>query len=377
MSIQNTPENDTGTDRTGTTEALPGTLWDPAARKFVNGTLWATIKKIPIAGDMLEILGEVFEGLADQEREFRHKRLVEYILGVAAIHRADLDIQDDDLLVAIRRVIQDDEAGKARYYARLTVMMVESNVELEEKIHFLNMLSALACSQIAYAREFYIRDTIPLCGYPDCDSAVRELISQGNGRNLRARSNLVSWGLLQEEQLPAGLDSASGIVYKRTEDLDKLITFLFSENDRQPDVIDKTQKEAFDVIIVDHLKSTDDLYLTHLSSRLESAGLTVDVVERVSDHHLQKTARLYVWNNKLIKSSASGPEKDNIVIRILNAPPLVGGPSPRDTGNGSFSLTSDAFYNAGNHKHRRSGSTMELVSLLDAVADNLISALTQ
>ncbi|WP_413536291.1 hypothetical protein [Rahnella inusitata] len=374
MSSQNTQENDTGTD---TTAELLGIIRDPAARKFVSSTLWATIKKIPVAGDMLEILGEVFIGLADQERAFRHQRLVDYILGVAAIRRADLDIQDEDLLVAIRRVIQDDEAGKARYYARLTVLMVESNVELEEKLHFLNMLSELACSQIAYAREFYIRDTIPLCGYPDCDSAVRELISQGNGRNLRARSNLVSWGLLQEEQLPAGLDGASGIVYKRTEDLGKLITFLFSENDRQPNAIDKTRKAAFDVIIVNHLKSTDDLYLTHLSSRLESAGLTVDVVDRVSDHQLQKTARRYVWNNKLSKPSASGPEKESIEIRILNAPPLVGGPSSRDTGSGSFRLTSGAFNNARNHSHLGSGSTTELLSLLDAVADSLIIALGQ
>lgn len=344
---------------------------DPDLRKTISRTTWAIIKKVPIAGDFLEVLSETVAGLADQERAFRQQRLVDYIRGVAQIRRDHLDIQDEDLLIAIRRVIDDDEAGKAEYYARLTVNMVEKNVKQAEKLHFLTMLSELTCSQINYALEFYIRDTIPLCGYPDIDSAVSELVNKNDGRSLRARSILVSWGILHEVQIAAGLDGASGVVYRRTEDLDKLVGFLFHEMDRQPNTIDKVQKLAFDVIIVDCMKSTENLYCTYLHKRLEEAGLRVDIVERVSDHQLQKIAKRYVWNNKLVEMS--GGHKEYIQIVTLDTPPSVGGPQSESLRK--FELEIDKFNSNFSRGSNMSKSKAELMKILDKVAVSLMESL--
>ncbi|KFX06206.1 hypothetical protein KP22_10190 [Pectobacterium betavasculorum] len=377
MSDQNSLDKKTGKGSSflaRASEELLAIKNDRALSKVASRTFWAAVKKIPVAGDLLEILGEALAGLADRERDFRQRRLEDYICGLIEINRKDLDIQDDDLLVAIRRVIQDDEVGKAEYYARLTVRMVESEVDMRDKLHFLSMLSELTCSQIEYALAFYIRDTVPLCGYPDCASAVNEWVSQSDGRSLRARSNLVSWGLLQEEQLVAGLDGASGIAYRRTEDLERMITFLFEETDRQPNVIGKQTKAAFDVIIIDHMKSTDDLYLEHLRLKLEKAQLSVDIASRTSDHQVQKIARLYVWNN-LLKDNSPGINKEFVQIKILDAPPSVG--MPRSDSLRTFKLELEQFNNNENPNRQCAGSTAELIKVLDMVADRLITLLRQ
>ncbi|MER0498966.1 hypothetical protein ABR855_13030 [Aeromonas hydrophila] len=362
-------DNDTSAEKSfikQTGEDFFAIINDPGFKKTISRTTWAIIKKFPIAGDLLEVLSETVAGLADQERVFRQQRLVDYIRGVAQIRRDHLDIQDEDLLIAIRRVIDDDEAGKAEYYARLTVNMVENNVKQAEKLHFLTMLSELTCSQINYALEFYIRDTIPLCGYSDIDSAVGELVNKNDGRSLRARSILVSWGILHEVQ-----DGASGVIYKRTEDLNKLVGFLFHEMDRQPNAIGKDQKLAFDVIIVDCMKSTENLYCTYLHKRLEEAGLRVDIVERVSDHQLQKIAKRYVWNNKLVEMS--GGHKEYIQIVTLDTPPSVG--SPQSESLRQFKLEIDKFNSNFSRGSNMSKSKAELMKILDKVAVSLMESL--
>ncbi|MFL9691652.1 MULTISPECIES: hypothetical protein [Aeromonas] len=362
-------DNDTSAEKSfikQTGEDFFAIINDPGFKKTISRTTWAIIKKFPIAGDLLEVLSETVAGLADQERVFRQQRLVDYIRGVAQIRRDHLDIQDEDLLIAIRRVIDDDEAGKAEYYARLTVNMVENNVKQAEKLHFLTMLSELTCSQINYALEFYIRDTIPLCGYSDIDSAVGELVNKNDGRSLRARSILVSWGILHEVQ-----DGASGVIYKRTEDLNKLVSFLFHEMDRQPNAIGKDQKLAFDVIIVDCMKSTENLYCTYLHKRLEEAGLRVDIVERVSDHQLQKIAKRYVWNNKLVEMS--GGHKEYIQIVTLDTPPSVG--SPQSESLRQFRLEIDKFNSNFSRGSNISKSKAELMKILDKVAVSLMESL--
>lgn len=368
-------DNDTSAESSfikQTEEEFFAIIKDHGLKKTISRTVWAIIKKVPIAGDLVEVLSETVSGLADQERAFRQQRLVDYIRGVAQIRRDHLDIHNEDLLIAIRRVIDDDETGKAEYYARLTVSMVENNVKQAEKLHFLTMLSELTCSQINYALEFYIRDRIPLCGYPDISSAVSELVNKNDGRSLRARSILVSWGILHEVQMVAGLDGASGVVYRRTEDLDKLVGFLFHEMDRQPNAIGKAQKLAFDVIIVDCMKSTDDLYCTYLRQRLEDMRLRVDVVARVSEHQLQKTAERYVWNNELTEESG-GLSKNYIQIKTLDTPPSVGG--ARSKSLGEFKLEKEKFNSNFSYGNKMFKSKTELVNILDKVAENLIVSL--
>lgn len=58
----------------------------------------------------------------------------------------------------------------------------------------MRLVSALTLHQIDYARELYIRKTIPLQGYDTEEVTERELTGRTDGMSRQALNTLLNWG---------------------------------------------------------------------------------------------------------------------------------------------------------------------------------------
>lgn len=335
----------------------------------ISKALWVALKKLPLVGDTLDILEPLFQGVATMEKRQRRQRINDYVLGVARIKRADIDITNEDLLAVLKKLLQDDETAKTEYYVRLTVSLAESSLDKEMKIYFLRMVSELTCAQILYAREFVIRKTIPLCGFLTTDEAERELTSRDSGMALRGLNTLKNWGLLKEIQEPPKAKMSVGPLYDITDDLKTLMCFLFHPTDLKAEAINQKAKSESDIIIIKHYHSFDDLYVKYLQSALSKADLTVSVVERNDNYRKEKTARCYICNNVLVKGA---PEKEYINIFVLQEPDPNDSPINISPPDRSFSIEKAVFMGEGNAEKK---VRLLLCNKLEQVAEYVVKLL--
>ena len=112
----------------------------------------------------------------------RFNRIRDYLLGLSDYTREQMDgdLSSGELLAILRRLQEDDEAGKTHFYVRLTVSLAECNLDANQRMHFLRMLSALTLFQIQYARELFIRKTVPLRGYSSLEQTERALTGRSD-----------------------------------------------------------------------------------------------------------------------------------------------------------------------------------------------------
>lgn len=249
------------------------------------------------------------------ENEQRQERLAAFISGIAKDNPEIPDIPPEDFLAVVRKLLQDDEDTKVWLYVRLCVMLAKSNLDRDTRLYFLRMTSELTMAQILFARELYLRHGTPLKGFRSKDKAKSELTGAENGMTLRALSTLSNWGLIKARNVVA--DSAG---YDLTGDLHQLMELLFSPQDLTAEAIGFEAKDTSDVIIVNHIKSVNDLLLIHFRQVLEKSGLTVEVVERNDNFLEMKHARCYITNRYYSAESSDRQMKEFVAMYVLRHP---------------------------------------------------------
>lgn len=293
------------------------------------------IKNTPVIGKPWEVSSKVLKRLDDIEKNEQAERINHYILGLSKLSREQMDgdLGSADLLAILRRLLEDDEAGKTRFYVRLTVSLAESKLDAGQRIHFVRLVSALTLHQIDYARELYIRKTIPLQGYDTEEVTERELTGRTDGMSRQALNTLLNWGLLTERENKLTWDKKESSSYRLNEDFRLLVAFLFDERDRQPVNINKQPKKTYDVILVRNLPSVNNLYELYIKEKLEAQGIQTGIVERteiveeqviVGAHMLDTWAPYYLHTQILRISSNQLNDKEytQVVITRNGSEPL-------------------------------------------------------
>ena len=293
------------------------------------------IKNTPVIGKPWEVSSKVLKRLDDIEKNEQAERINHYILGLSKLSREQMDgdLGSADLLAILRRLLEDDEAGKTRFYVRLTVSLAESKLDAGQRIHFVRLVSALTLHQIDYARELYIRKTIPLQGYDTEEMTERELTGRTDGMSRQALNTLLNWGLLMERENKLTWDKKESSSYRLNEDFRLLVAFLFDERDRQPVNINKQPKKTYDVILVRNLPSVNNLYESYIKEKLEAQGIQTGIVERtgiveeqviVGAHMLDTWAPYYLHTQILRISSNQLNDKEytQVVITRNGSEPL-------------------------------------------------------
>ena len=313
------PDDNPAAGKAGTSAILSGLLAElkaETARVLRNEAvreLGATVlQKIPVYGDYLEVMQKVRNTVTALETDRRCQRLEAYMLGLSACYEEELSLQSEDFHAVLRRLLQDDESDKTALYTRLTISLSRSDMPRDNRLHFIRLVSELSRSQTEFARAFYLRQTVPLKGYLSTEEAVRELTDREEGMTQRAISALVSRGLLREQR-------NATLLYEGTDDLGTLMELVYSAEERLPQATGNAAKDTPDVIIIRHIRSAEDLYIVHLSAAMRARGLSVEVVERNSDHRKMKQARCYIFNNRSTVHDR-GREQKYINVYVLQHP---------------------------------------------------------
>ncbi|QJT82324.1 hypothetical protein [Kosakonia sp. MUSA4] len=278
------------------------------------------LKQAPVVGTIFESGVKLIRLLADVEQEACQERIEQYIQGILKATRGEMD--DDltrmrnNMLAIMRKMLQDDDATKTRFYVRLTVSLAESELDHDTRLHFIRMVSALTHYQIRYAREFVLRTTKHLCGYVSQEEAELALTTRDDGQSLQALNTLISWGLLKtvRETPVAGPPPPSR--FESTADMETLLRFMYDEDDMLPENIDCTAKTHVDVLITPDLCAMNHLYATFLPKLLEEKGLTVYVAGKAEEFRTTHTARRYIR----LQASNDNDRKEFINIYILRLP---------------------------------------------------------
>ncbi|OMP91103.1 hypothetical protein [Raoultella terrigena] len=331
------------------------------------------IKNTPVIGKPWEVSSKVLKRLDDIEKNEQAERINHYILGLSKLSREQMDgdLSSADLLAILRRLLEDDEAGKTRFYVRLTVSLAESKLDAGQRIHFVRLVSALTLHQIDYARELYIRKTIPLQGYNTEEMTERALTGRTDGMSRQALNTLLNWGLLTERENKLTWDKKESSSYRLNEDFRLLVAFLFDEKDRQPVNINEQAKEIYDVILVRNLSSVNNLYESYIKEKLQEQGIQTGIVERtgivegqviVGAHMLNTLAPYYLHTQILNVSSNQLNDKEyiQVVITRNGSEPLPN----NDLNVRAFRIDKHIFWGTGKNEAK---AASKLQSELDSI----------
>ncbi|HBW2224520.1 TPA: hypothetical protein MEL26_004991 [Klebsiella quasipneumoniae subsp. quasipneumoniae] len=281
------------------------------------------IKQAPVVGAIFESGVKLIRLLADVEEEACRERIEKYILGILEATRGemsgDLARNRDDVLAIMRKLLQDDDASKIRFYVRLTVCLAESDLDYDTRLHFIRMVSALTHYQIGYAREFVLRKTLPLCGYISQEEAELALTTRDDGKSLQALNTLISWGLLKTVPEPPRHTSPGPSLFEPTADMATLLRFMYDDADMHPENIGCSAKTLVDVLITPDLCAADHLYVTYLPKLLQEKGLSVYVTGDKESFRTTHTARRYI-RLQASSDASRNARKEFINIYLLRSP---------------------------------------------------------
>ncbi|WP_447864769.1 hypothetical protein [Kluyvera sichuanensis] len=321
-------------------------------------TLIKAIAEETALGKATKAFRQSYKALTEIENEQRQNRLEDFILGMAQVFPELPEIPPEDFLAVVRKLLQDDEDAKVWLYVHLCVTLARSALDRDTRLYYLRMTSELTVSQIHFARELYLRYAIPLKGYLSTNAAQGELTSAENGMTLRALSTLSNWGLLRARNVLDG-----GVSYELTPDMKQLMELLFSPQDLTAEEIGKEAKDTPDVIIVNHIKSVNDLLLTYFRQTLEKKGLSVEVVERNDNFRETMQARCYITNHFHTGEPESGRPKESVCMCVLQHPD--DSTTELKHPNRKFLVARDSFWGKGSGQYR--GADL-LIKELDKMA---------
>ncbi|WP_017802551.1 hypothetical protein [Winslowiella toletana] len=282
--------------------------------KMVDELAAIIARKIPGVSLAAEVL-QCYSKMRDDQLQ---NRFLDFVMG---IRDAELNIELDDLTAEcfdaiVTKLLRDDEKRKTKYYTRLAIGLAKSGLGADDKIYYINTLSELTGADIDFAKKLYISQTIPLCGYTSLREAEGKLTSSKQGIIKKSLRQLINYGLLEEDR--SG-EIKKNSYYNMTDELANLVSFIFSHEELDPQNVGEIQKEAFDVIIVDHMHSVDNLYIEYVKDFLTQKKFSVGVVKPRDDFKLQKTAKLYI-NNVIARATVAHTEKEFIQIWVARDP---------------------------------------------------------
>lgn len=240
---------------------------------------------------------ELLKGYANIREQINQNRILDFALGlqVKGLDINNFNLSPECFSAIVTRLLLDDEKRKTEFYVKLTIKLAQSELDADQKIYYINTLSDLTGADIDFARELYIRKTIPLSGYMPGRDAELELTSMKQGIILKSLNKLISYGLLFEDRTGT---MRSNPFYGMTNELNTLISYLFHPTELNPIVIGKQEKEKFDVIIIGN--SADKPHHSYLINALKGRTLSVSTVER-EDRSYQslKISQIYIQYNAL------------------------------------------------------------------------------
>lgn len=220
-----------------------------------------------------EIVEDIYDTVAEELRDIyqgaKKDKIYNFYMGIDELSEGEIVLSSDNFAFLIQKLMEDDEAGKAKIYSRLVVNIAGSSYEDEDRINFISILSKLSSYELELAKKYYIYGNYDLVGYEYRYNQLETLHEPTGGQLLRYTNGLVFNGLIYNANNRA---SQKGY-YINTDTLNQFVLLIFDESELKVESIGEKEKERFDVIINSGINVGD--CFDFLETELKVKGLAV------------------------------------------------------------------------------------------------------
>lgn len=281
-------------------------------------TITRATKYIPGVANTIDGFREFKSLISESQSKLHELKLKEYLLGINECPDG-ITIESEDFSHIIRQMAKDDEVSKTKFYSNLTISLSKQKDTMgrDERAFYINTLGTLTRYEIEFARQFLIYSSFDLYGYKNREEQMSELTSGNDGILLKTLNKLIYSGLvfdIKSLKVP-GLSGSAGVNYRKTEQLDKFIGYIYGNIFINPEAIHKKEKDTFDVVIIKDTIGTDTSFDKYIVNGLRNKGydLSIGYVEYTNVNSINPASKVFVYKTKFTDYN---DKHDNNKIRV-------------------------------------------------------------
>lgn len=263
-----------------------------SAVKFFNIVIHRGVRAYTGYGEIVDGFKEISQAIGVMQNESRNRKIHDFIMGVRECNE-ELNINDEDFLHIIRQLAKDDEVSKTEFYSKLTISLSNSTMDRDERAFYINTLGALTRYEVEFARKLLIYSTFDLRGYKNKKEQMSSLTSGNDGILLKTLNKLISCGLVFDTR-PSGLSGAMGVNYRKTEQLDKFISYIHQSGSINPIAISEKEKDKVDLMVITHKlfeNGINDVFLTEM----EELSINAIIGSRYTPEDTDLVVKYYIY----------------------------------------------------------------------------------
>ncbi|EPV6143257.1 hypothetical protein ACV8DN_003480 [Morganella morganii] len=277
---------------------------------------WAFFESLPVIGEFTGGVRRAVDIISTRYKINRQLKLYKFVSGIKECSD-DISkyLTDDNVSFVIKKLLEDDEDSKIKFYTRLTVSL--SNITSDElsksdRINLISILRDLTCSEIELAIKFYTYDNYELVGYESKANQLNKISETDDGFTLKYINALLNNGLI--------VDPNKGKVpniqyYKVTKLLVKLITMICDVSKLLPECYDEKEKKNVDIILESH-GVISNVSSASFISMLKERSITAAIVGRNEMDNHEYFSKYYLgW----INTSGPGTYDSGVNFDIYDA----------------------------------------------------------
>lgn len=191
---------------------------------------------VPIVGPTLGIIKGLVENTKNLYDVINKQKLYDFYMGIYQLDdEKEKYITNDNLAFVIKKLLQDDDEKKTKYYSKLIVNISTSQYDDVRRKHLILTLSNLSMSSIEMLRKFYVNSKYELEPSGNINYQLNKLSHTKNGVILSSLNLLQNNGLIFKDNS----NNSISLVYEPTDLLIELAENIFDDLELEPISIDE------------------------------------------------------------------------------------------------------------------------------------------
>ncbi|WP_272520119.1 hypothetical protein [Providencia sp. PROV223] len=262
------------------------------------------VETVPVIGPAAGVIKGLVENTKNLYDAINKQKLYDFYMGIYELDDSkDKFITNDNLAFVIKKLLQDDDERKTKYYSRLVVNVSSSKYDNDTRKHLILTLSNLSTPAINTLRKFYINNKYELEPLGNVNRQLSKLSHTSNGLELSALSLLQNNGLIFKDNS----NSSISLNYEVTNLLIELAENIFDVSDLHPTSIGDKLPKTVDCYVTSCFCNDmeKEEYLSEIKNSIY-ANNKIHEKEKLSSMFIEKHEKLInCIKNELIKQGLS------------------------------------------------------------------------
>ncbi|MCR1816395.1 hypothetical protein [Aliarcobacter butzleri] len=293
-----------------------------------------------LAYETIKIIVSETKHYYEEQNEIKLQHFFGDILSNENKHLLEKDFTEQDYHLLLKKLIQDDDTEKVRFYSNLLKGIIENNIEVDYRKHYILSLSELNSFDINIMRKIYIYDNFEIENIGNKIKQLKNITKSKNPLINSSIGNLVKLGFMTE------IDNT----LQPTEILNEFISLIYQDEELKPTSINLICLENAEVYLSNFVSEEEEIknffspledsdnikrqvehyknVVSKIETKLTNLGISYVSSSPNNFHNLQKKVQLHIlcvdhgmnnmnmayWNNDVLR-------KNNTVKILMSKTP--------------------------------------------------------